>query len=110
MPYITFKDRPRKSYKCSMRLIRICKDNRIYRLSDFTRMTFRESLSLPECGQTTARVVQKILHDIGLDFHTQPAGSGSGYTGATRNLFHQRTEVTAGKQRGDGAPSQSSSG
>jgi hypothetical protein len=68
MPFITFRDCPGKKYKCSIRLIRICKDNRIRRLSDLTGMTFRELLELPECGKTTAGVVRRILHDNGLDF------------------------------------------
>lgn len=68
MPYIKFKDTPYKKYKCSMRLIRICSENRIRRISDFSKMTFNELLSLPECGMATANQVKKILHDNGLDF------------------------------------------
>jgi len=68
MPHIKFKDNPEKKYRCSMRLIRICSDNRINRVSDFSKMTFKELLSLPECGKATAMQVKKILKDNGLDF------------------------------------------
>lgn len=51
-----------------MRLIRICQDNRLNRLSDFTKMTFKDLLSLPECGTITAAQVKTILEDNGLDF------------------------------------------
>lgn len=68
MPHIKFKDTPHKKYKCSMRLIRICSENRIRRVSDFSKMTFNELLSLPECGKATATQVKQILRDNGLDF------------------------------------------
>ena len=51
-----------------MRLLRICEDNHINRLSDFTRLTFTDVLSLPECGVATAMHIKKILKDNGLDF------------------------------------------
>ena len=68
MPYMIFKDYPKKKYKCSIRLVRICKDNRLNRLADFSRMSFRDVLSLPECGMKTAVHVRKILKENGLDF------------------------------------------
>lgn len=68
MPSITFKDFPDKNYKCSMRLLRICNDNRIHRLADFTRLTLADVLSLPECGMATAMQIKKMLTDNGLDF------------------------------------------
>lgn len=68
MPHIKFKDAPKKEYKCSMRLIRICSENRIRRVSDISKMTFNEFLSLPECGKATATKVKEILRDNGLDF------------------------------------------
>lgn len=68
MPHIKFKDVPKKKYKCSMRLIRICYENRISRVSDFSKMTFRELLALPECGMATATQIKQILKDNGLDF------------------------------------------
>lgn len=68
MPHIKFKDTPHKKYKCSMRLIRICSENRIRRVSDISKMTFNEFLSLPECGKATATKVKEILRDNGLDF------------------------------------------
>lgn len=71
MPYIKFKDAPNKKYKCSMRLVRICSENRIRRVSDFAKMTFNELLSLPECGRTTSAQVKNILRDNGLDFREQ---------------------------------------
>ena len=71
MAYITFKDYPRKKYKCSVRLLRICADNRIYRLADFSKMTFCEVTSLPECGPVTAMQVKRILNDNGLDFRNK---------------------------------------
>ena len=77
MAYIVFKDYPNKKYKCSIRLIRICQDNRIHRLSDFSRLTFEDVKSLPECGEVTAMHIKKILGDNGLDFgehcdHSRP--------------------------------------
>lgn len=51
-----------------MRLLRICKDNHIHRLSDFCRLTFTDVLSLPECGVATAMHIKKILKDNGLNF------------------------------------------
>lgn len=51
-----------------MRLIRICSENRIRRVSDISKMTFNEFLSLPECGKATATKVKEILRDNGLDF------------------------------------------
>lgn len=72
MPYIIFKDYPGQKYKCSIRLIRICADNRINRLSDFIRLTFKEMLSLPECGDSTALTVKAILKENGLDFRKKP--------------------------------------
>ena len=71
MPHIKFKDAPKKKYKCSMRLIRICSENRIRRVSDFAKMTYNELLSLPECGRTTAAQVKDILRDNGLTFREQ---------------------------------------
>ena len=71
MPYIKFKDTPYKKYKCSMRLIRICSENRIRRVSDFSKMTVQELLALPECGMATATNVKKILHDNGLKFREE---------------------------------------
>ena len=68
MPHIKFKDAPKKKYECSMRLIRICSENRIRRVSDISKMTFNEFLSLPECGKATATKVKEILRDNGLDF------------------------------------------
>lgn len=68
MPYIAFKDYPQKKYKCPIRFIRICSDNRIKRLADFSRMTFKEVLSMPECGKTTAKLVEEILRENDLDF------------------------------------------
>lgn len=68
MPHIRFKDNPEKRYPCSMRLIRICSDNRINRVADFSRMTRDDLLSLPECGKATALQVSRILKDNGLDF------------------------------------------
>lgn len=68
MPYIAFKDYPNKKYKCPIRFIRICSDNKINRLADFSKMTFKEVLSLPECGKTTAIFVGEILQENGLDF------------------------------------------
>lgn len=68
MPHIKFKDTPQKKYKCSMRLIRICSENRIHRVSDFSKISFNELLSLPECGKATAIQVKQILRDNGLDF------------------------------------------
>lgn len=68
MPHIKFKDAPKKKYKCSMRLIRICSENRIRRVSDISKMTFNEFLSLPECGKATATKVKEILRDNGLNF------------------------------------------
>lgn len=71
MPHIKFKDVPKKSYKCSMRLVRICSENHIRRVSDFSKMTFNELLSLPECGKATATQVKNILKDNGLNFREQ---------------------------------------
>lgn len=68
MPSISFRDFPDKSYTCSMRLLRICNDNNIHRLADFTRLTFADVLSLPECGMITAMQIKKMLRDNGLDF------------------------------------------
>ncbi|MBT8346125.1 MAG: hypothetical protein HKP41_13510 [Desulfobacterales bacterium] len=68
MPHIKFKDTPHKKYKCSIRLIRICSENRIRRVSDISKMTFNEFLSLPECGRATATQVEEILRDNGLEF------------------------------------------
>lgn len=72
MPYISFKDLPRKKFKCPVRLIRICADNRIKRLSQFSEMSFNELLSLPECGEKTALLVREILQGNGLDFRAGP--------------------------------------
>ena len=72
MPYITFKDYPKKKFKCPIRLLRICKDNRIKRLAQFSEMTFKELLLLPECGTRTAILVRQILKENGLDFSEQP--------------------------------------
>ena len=68
MPYIVFKDYPKKKYKCSVRLLRICSDNHIQKLADFAEMTFNDVVLLPECGPITARHVKKILTDNGLKF------------------------------------------
>lgn len=68
MAYMIFKDYPKKKYKCSIRLVRICEDNRLRRLADFSRMSFREVLSLPECGMKTAVHIKKIMKENGLDF------------------------------------------
>jgi hypothetical protein len=72
MPHIIFKDFPKKKYKCPIRLIRICKDNRINRLVDFSAMTIDELLSLPECGTRTAILVRGFLRENGLDFCEKP--------------------------------------
>ena len=73
MPYIRFRDYHRKKYKCSVRLLRICQDNRLRRLSDFTKMSLNEVLALPECGNTTALSIKTILNDNGLDFRDSPS-------------------------------------
>ena len=54
-----------------MRLLRICKDNNIRRLSDFSHLTFRDMLSFPECGKPTAMNVRQMLKDNGMDFSSQ---------------------------------------
>lgn len=77
MPYIVFRDYPNKKYKCSMRLLRICEDNHIHRLSDFSSLTFEDVLSLPECGEATAMHIKKILRDNGLDFGEHSDQSGT---------------------------------
>ena len=51
-----------------MRLLRICKDNHIHRLADFSHLTFRDMLSFPECGKATAMNVKQMLKDNGMDF------------------------------------------
>lgn len=71
MPYITFKDYPEKTYKCTTRLLRICHDNQIRRLADLSRLTVKDLMSLPECGEATAAQVEKMLRDNGLDFSEQ---------------------------------------
>ena len=68
MTYITFKDYPGKKYRCSVRLVRICQDNDISRLADFTKMTINDLQRVPECGKTTALFVRGILRENGLDF------------------------------------------
>jgi len=72
MPHITFQDYPKKKFKCPVRLLRICKDNRINRLAQFSEMTFNDMLSLPECGNVTAILVRHILRENGLDFSVKP--------------------------------------
>lgn len=54
-----------------MRLLRICQDNHIHRLADFSHLTFRNMLSFPECGKATAMDVKQMLKDNGMDFSLQ---------------------------------------
>ena len=60
MPYIASEDYPGRKHKCSMRLLRICQDNKLRKLSDFSKMTYQEVLALPECGDATAMFVKSI--------------------------------------------------
>lgn len=77
MTYITFKDYPGKKYQCSVRLVRICKDNDLSRLADFTKMTIFDLLRVPECGKTTALFVRGILRENGLDFLENSNSTGN---------------------------------
>ena len=88
MPYIAFKDYPNKKYKCPIRFIRICSDNKINRLADFSKMSFKEVLSLPECGKTTAIFVKEILQENGLDFREK--AKMNGFSSSQRNRHDHR--------------------
>ena len=68
MPYISFKDFPGRKHECSVRLLRIYEDNRFRRLTDLSNMTYKEMLRVPECGETTATYIKRILNEYGLDF------------------------------------------
>ena len=101
MPYITFRDCPGKKYKCSIRLIRICKDNRISKLSQIAKMTLRDLMALPECGMTTAEVVRKILNDNGLDFRVQQARLSNPQTNRNKKIFTMISEGHSFKSVGE---------
>ena len=105
MPYITFKDYPGKKYKCSTRLLRICHDNHIHRLSDFSRLTLKDLLSLPECGEATATQVEEIMKDNGLEFSEQFNQDGSVILTVRDNhivelISHGESYRTVGRQFG----------
>jgi DNA-directed RNA polymerase alpha subunit len=72
VPDITFKDIPGRKHECSVRLIRICEDNRFRRLTDLSEMTYKEILRMPECGETTANYIKGLLNKYGLDFREVP--------------------------------------
>jgi DNA-directed RNA polymerase alpha subunit len=72
VPYVTFKDVPGRKHECSVRLARICEDNRFRRLKDLSAMTYKEMLRVPECGETTANYIKELLNEYGLDFREIP--------------------------------------